>query len=177
MLVPTLYQFFRRQVQQSFGEQGITEPATIDYVSEMLTRMAHTAALYPLRNAEGTPLERIAQFLLEWQRAEGLGDGRSDRPRQALITRHLAEYTLFMSGIFRERLQARGEVAYYMEHGRSAFWQTADYEANYKRKQVFRRLGVDFARVADTLDRMRRFQLPMSTDTAADASLAALWRR
>ncbi len=176
MLVPTLYQFFRRQVQQGFGERGIAEPATVDYVSDVLTRMAHTAALYPLRDAEGTPLERIAQFLLEWQRAEGLDGERADRSRQALITRHLAEYTLFMSGLFRERLQARGEVAYYIEHGRSAFWQTADYESNYKRKQVFRRLGVDFARVADTLDNMRRVQLPMTSSTAT-GGMAALWRR
>lgn len=176
MLVPTLYQFFRRQVQQSLGEQGIAEPATVDYVSDVLTRMAHTAALYPLRDAEGTPLERIAQFLLEWQRADGLDKERPDRPRQALITRHLAEYTLFMSGLFRERLQARGEVAYYIEHGRSAFWQTADYESNHKRKQVFQRLGVDFARVADTLDHMRRVQFPMNSAAVA-GGMAALWRR
>jgi hypothetical protein len=175
MLVPTLYQFFRRQVQQGFGEQGIAEPATVDYVSDVLTRMAHTAALYPLRDAEGTPLERIAQFLLEWQRADGLDGERADRSRQALITRHLAEYTLFMSGLFRDRLQARGEVTYYMEHGRSAFRQSAHYESNYKRKQVFRRLGTDFTRVANTLDHMRRVQLPM--DSATAGCVAALWRR
>ncbi len=177
MLVPTLYQFFRRQVQQGLGEQGIAEPATVDYVSDVLTRMAHTAALYPLRDAEGSPLERIAQFLLEWQRADGVSGERADRSRQVLITRHLAEYTLFMSGLFRDRLQARGEVAYYMEHGRSAFWQTADYESNQKRRQVFRRLGVDFARVADTLDHMRRVQLPINSTTGTSGGVAALWRR
>lgn len=176
MLVPTLYQFFRRQVQRGFGEHGIAEAATVDYVSEMLARFAHTSTLYPFRDRDDEPLERVAQFLLELQHTQEWGDGRGpDHAREVAITRHLAEYALFMSGLFRDRLQARGQLAYYVDHGRSAFRRSADYERNGKRAQVFRRLYFDFDRAARSLDHMRRAQFPLhaAPDTGP---LVALWR-
>ena len=174
MLAPSLYQFFRRHVHQAFGNEGLDEPATIDYVSDVLTRFAHTPALYAVRDADGIPLEHIAQMLVEWQRA---GEAPGERSRQALITRHLGEYSLFMSGLFRERLQARGQLNYYLDHGRSAYWQTADFETNPKRSTVFRKLYFNLDRVCRTLDTWRRVQLPMAGGAAEpNAPLVALWR-
>lgn len=175
MLVPTLYQFFRRHVQRGFGEHGITEAATVDYVSDMLARFADTSALYPLRDRDDEPLERVAQFLVELQRAQGWGEDAPDRGREVALTRHLAEYALFMSGLFRDRLQARGQLAYYANHGRSAFRQSADYERNGKRAQVFRRLYFDFDRAARSLDHIRRAQFPLPSATE-NGPLVALWR-
>lgn len=175
MLVPTLYQFFRRHVQRGFGEHGITEAATVDYVSEMLARFAHTSAWYPFRDRDDEPLERVAQFLLELQRTGEWGDERPDRAREIAVTRHLAEYALFMSGLFRDRLQARGQLAYYADHGRSAFRRSADYERNGNRAQVFRRLYLDFDRAAQSLDHMCRARFPLHA-TPETGPLVALWR-
>ncbi len=177
MLVPTLYQFFRRHLQQGFKEHGLTpEPATVEYISDILTRFAGTSNLYPVRNAEGRPLEHVAQFLMECRRAQGLEETPADRSRQVLLTRHLGEYALFMSGLFRERLQAHGQLNYYMDHGRSAFWQSADFEANQKRAQLFRRLYFNFERISGTLDHIRRAQFPMKSIPSREAPLIALWR-
>lgn len=174
MLTPTLYQFFRRQVQQAFGERGFTEPATIDYVSDLLTRFAQTPALFAIHNADDLPLEHIAHMLMEWRRAQGDEEAPPDSSRQALIVRHIAEYTLFMSGLFRERVEARGQLNYYLDHGRSAYWQTADFETNPKRSQVFRRLYFNLEKVANTLDYIRRVQFPLTNANATPA--LALWR-
>lgn len=188
MLAPSLYQFFRRHVHQAFGEEGLNEPATIDYVSDVLARFAHTPALYAIRDANDVPIEHIAQMLVEWQRA---GEDRRDLSRQALIVRHVGEYSLFMSGLFRERLRARGQLNYYLDHGRSAYWQTADIEPNPRRSSVFRKLYYTLDRVCDSLDKLRRERLPLSdigvaTTAASDDGdsrnqlanrpLAALWR-
>jgi len=178
MLVPTLYQFFRRHIQQGFKEHGLAaEPATVEYVSDILTRFARTPNLYAVHDADGAPLEHLGQFLIEYRRAQGLEEAPADRSRQVLLTRHLGEYALFMSGLFRERLQARGQLGYYLDHGRSAFGQSADFEANPKRAQVFRRLYLNFEPISGTLNYIRRAQFPMKSPVLAlESPLVALWR-
>lgn len=176
MSIPNLYQFFHRHVSHGFDARGLTEPATVDYVSEVLTRFVHTAALYGVRDGEGRALEHLAQFIQEDRRAQGADGEPTDTSRHALIMRHLAEYALFMSGLFRERLQARGQLNYYMEHGRSAFWASADFESSAKRARVFRRLYFQFEQVAGALDHMRRFQFPLKPAADSHEVLNAVWR-
>jgi hypothetical protein len=177
MLVPGLYQFFRRQLQHGFGEQGLAEPATVDYVSDVLTRFAHTRALYLIQDAEGAPIETVAGLLTEWHRSQGWDDAAPDRAREALVVRHLGEFTLFMSGLFRDRLRSRGQLAYYISQGRGAFWRCASNEHNPHQAQVFRRLYGNFDRIADVLDHIRRSRLPLSsTEDRVVSPLHALWR-
>ncbi|OGI48525.1 MAG: hypothetical protein A2151_08565 [Candidatus Muproteobacteria bacterium RBG_16_65_34] len=159
----SLYQFFRHQVQHGFRAQGLAEPETVDYVSEILARFAHTRLLYALRDAEGRPLEYIIDMLEHLRLAQHPEEGgRRERAREWRITRHVGEYTLFMSGLFRERLTARGELGYYIAHGSGAYGRCADYELNPVRQRLFRRLYRNFARFADTLDDMRRTQFPLA---------------
>ncbi len=176
MLAPNLYQFFQRQVQQAFGAQGLDQPGTVEYVSEVLTRFADASELYALRDTNGAPLEYIAQMLCEREKAEGDG-ARGDRSRQVSITRHVGEYTLFMSGIFRERVEKAGRLKYYLEHGRSAYWQSADFEINPKRAQVFRRLYFNLEKISNALDYIRRVQLPLDIERPErNTPLVAVWR-
>ena len=170
-MTPTLYQFFHRHIQHGFRRAGLAEPATVDYISDVLARFARTDALYPLSDNEGRPLTHLVEFLVSQRAAQD-----EDRAHEQLIVRHLAEYTLFMSGFFRDRLKARGELSYYTDHGRSAFAQSADLEKNGGRARVYWRLQRDFARVALALDDIRRRQLPLAPGALADRPLAALWR-
>ncbi|MHB8254198.1 MAG: hypothetical protein ACYDEV_10985, partial [Acidiferrobacter sp.] len=165
-----LYQFFHRHIQHGFRRAGIAEPATVAYVSDLLTRFAHTDALYPINDSEQRPLTTLAQFLTVQRAAQ-----ESDHVHEMIVVRHLAEYTLFMSGFFRERLRLHGQLSYYADHGRSAFGQSADFEKNSGQARVYWRLQHDFARIAETLDDIRRCQLPLSPGTF-DQPLTALWR-
>lgn len=173
MRVPSLYQFFRRQLQYGFGQQGMAEPATVDYVSDLLARFAYTRALYLVRNADGLPLENIAGMLTEWRAAQGGMDAPRDRARETLVVRHIGEYTLFMSGLFRERVRARGQLDYYLAHGSSAFRYCAALEHHPGRAHLFQRLHADFRRISGALDHMRRCQFPMAS---ASSPLAAWWQ-
>lgn len=176
MLVPGLYQFFRRQLQHGFIEQGLTEPATVDYVSDVLTRFSHTRAFYLIQNADGAPIETIAGLLVEWQRSQGGEDTTPNRSREALVVRHLGEFTLFMSGLFRDRLRSRGQLAYYISQGRSAFWRCASSEHNPHQARIFRGLYGNFDRVAAALDHIRQHRLPLaSSDGQPLSPLNALW--
>ena len=161
MRLPSLQQFFRHQLQQGFRTHGLRESGTIEYVSEVLTRFAHARALQALRDADGRPLEYIVDMLAGWQQAQDGVHGRRDRARERTIMRHIGDYTLFMSGLFRERLTARGELKYYVTHGRSAFWHSADYEPNPAQRHTYRQLYQDFNPISDLLDYLRRVQLPL----------------
>lgn len=173
MRLPTLQQFFRHQLQQGFHAHGLVGAGTIEYVSDVLTRFAYTRLFFALRDAEDRPLEYIVDMLVAWQLAQ---EGRGSRSRESAIMRHVGDYTLFMSGLFRERVTARGELDYYVAHGRNAFWRSADYEANPAQRQVYWRLYRDFGPISDILDHLRRVQLPLQGRGASDNLLSAFWR-
>ena len=146
----------------------------MDYVSDILTRFAQTRALYGVQDSAGKPLEYIVDMLEAWRQAQG-GDGGSSSPsRERFVSLHLGEYTLFMSGLFRERLKTRGQLDYYMAHGSSAFWRCAGYEINPARQHLFRHLYFNFGKISNTLDYMRREQFPLKA--SADNMLMAFWR-
>lgn len=179
MRLPSLQQFFRHQLHQSFQACGLSATSTagtVEYVSDILARFAHTRLFHALRDADGRPLEYIVDMLAAWQEAQETAGGRRDYARERAITQHLGDYTLFMSGLFRERLRARGELDYYMAHGRSAFWRSADYEPNPSRRQTYRRLSHDFSPISDILDYLRHVQLPLHGRAGSDNPLAAYWR-
>jgi hypothetical protein len=171
MRLPSLYQFFRHQVSHGFHRHGITEPATVDYVSDILARFAQARQLHALQDTNGRPLEYIVDMLEAWQQSQG---GRGSFARGRFILRHLGEYTLFMSGLFRERLKTRGELDYYLAHGSSAYWRCADNEVNPRQRQVYWQLHADFGLISSTLDKIRREQFPLPP--SAENVLTAFWR-
>ena len=177
MLTPTLSQFFRRQVMHGFGRRGLAEPDTIEYVSDILARFSLTRELYAIRNRQGQPLEYLVDLQAEWRRAQGWDDGVASRVRQRQILRHIGEYSLFMSGIFRGRLVSRGQLDYYIANGSSAFWHCADHEYhNRQRHLLFRRLYANFAHISNVLDRMRTNRFALQPLPAAADPVSAFWR-
>lgn len=171
MLIPGLYPFFHRHLQQGFGECGLDQPSLVDYVSDLLTRFARVNSLYALRDADGRPIETMAGFLLAQQTA--VHDARAP-VRETLVLRHMADYALFMSGLFRERLKHRGEIGYYREHGRNAFARCARLEASPNRARLLHRMAHDFEPISDALDVVWHRRLPFAA-TGATSPLAALW--
>lgn len=172
MGLPTLEQFFRRQIEQGFHRCGLAEPHLLDYVSDLLTRFSRTSAVFSLGDKS---LDTVAEHLLEFRDAEE-SSPRPDRARQASVMRHLGEYTLFMSGLFRERVRSRGQLGYYVDHGRSAYGTSAEFEPNPGRARVFWRLYREFEQVSDALDLLRHRQLPMAGGRREDV-VFAMWRR
>jgi len=174
MLVPNLQQFFRRQVRQGFGRCGLAQAATAEYVGDVLTRFAHTPALYLVRDGDGRPIEHVAGLLLERWAALGGPERAANRGREALVVRHIGEYALFMSGLFRLRLAARGQLGYYLAHGRGAYLECAAREPNPAQARVFQEMSRDFERIARALDYLRSRHWPLPA--AATSPLQACWR-
>lgn len=174
MMAPGLYPFFRRHLQQGFGDCGLSQPALVDYVSDLLARFARTRAVFAFRHADGRAIETLAGLLLESMQDPDQPSTTGRRPREQLVLRHLADYSLFMSGLFRERLRARGQLAYYREQGQSAFASCARLEVRQEYACTLRNVGRNFQPITDALDRLWHQRLPaVPTGTSP---LAALWR-
>lgn len=177
MLSPTLYQFFHRQLEHGFRKRGLDEPDTVDYISDILTRFAHNERLYLIRDSDGKPLEYLYDLQNAWRLAQGAEGGRASRAQERQIIKHIGEYSLFMSGLFKQRLESRGELHYYIANGSSAFWHCADHEhGNPKHHQLFRRLHYNFSHIVGALDRLRRNNFTLQPMEGQLHPATALWR-
>jgi len=175
MQIPGLYSFFRRHIQNGFDEQGLAQPALVDYVSELLTRFARVNVLFPFHTTEGHTIETITGLLMALQVEQGNDNRKLGRARESLVLHHIADYALFMSGVFRDRLKYRGQITYYTEHGRNAFARCARLEPNPQHAAVLRRVSHEFEPISDALDRVWHRRLPVASN-AELSPLAALWR-
>jgi len=88
--------------------------------------------------------------------AEGI-DGY-DPFGEARWVRHLGDYTLFMTGLFRERVERRAGVRFYVDVGRHAYHRAADFEAllDPHRSRLFAELAETFELCVATLTTFRR---------------------
>ncbi len=116
-----LYSFFRKWVQVSLTDLGIYDAKLAAYLADVLTRFARTEKLYVLRNLSGERLTTVVEMLLQ---AEGHAhpDSESFNPYfEREIRRHIGDYTLFMTGIFREYVQHLGVMDLYLTQGKDNY--------------------------------------------------------
>jgi hypothetical protein len=86
----------------------------------MLTRFARTENLFP-RGAAVPRLETVVDMLLDIQHV-----WRDDSPdfhpeHEVSVRRHIGDYTLFMTGLFPERVQRTASMRYYVTEGKQAY--------------------------------------------------------
>ena len=148
----------------------------MEYVSEVLAQFAYMRFFQAVHDEDGRPLEYIVDLIAACQKAEKDAGGRRDFARERAIVRYIGDYALFMSGLFRERVNSRGELEYYVAHGRSAFCRSADYEPNPARRETYRHLYQEFGPISDILHYLRRVQFPLQSEAGSPNLLAAYWR-
>lgn len=135
--------FFYILVRHGLRQSGIEDRNVADYVAEVLTQFASTErSRYVL--AGGNPLEYLYEMLAALQ-------GADDR-NKFVLRAHMGNYSLFLSGVFPERIRARAELKgcpdlrYYEGVGRSQFRMAGDHwlAERYELTQVFQTLADRF---------------------------------
>lgn len=154
-----LRRFFEEAVRASFHDLALDDPAAARYLADLLTRFARTEELYP-RGVTVPRLETVVDMLLEIQAAWTGPDDLNFRPeREVEVRRHIGDYTLFMTGVFRERVERASSTAFYVAQGKRAYhfvWEHARARARDAAAPAFRRLAEHFERYAGALDYARR---------------------
>jgi hypothetical protein len=147
-----LKKFFQWLTRRAFQDLQIRDREVSDYLSEMLARFARTERLYGIRDAQGKPLESVVDMLLE------LEQFRSDIQRERDLFQQMADYTLFMVGIFREYVERQGFVNFYLTEGQRSYRRVWEVEQELFRPttRLFERLWRSFEFNAGALHYMRK---------------------
>lgn len=156
--VPTpLKRFFDRTIRRSFGDLAIRDEAAADYLAELLARFARTENLYRL-SATGARLETVAELLLEIQRVWEFDSPHFNPVQERELRRHIGDYTLFMTGLFRERVERMSVTGYYVREGARAYRFVSEHDRASVRPhaRLFRALADRFEGYAGALTYMRK---------------------
>jgi hypothetical protein len=116
-----LSRFFDRVTRQAFGDLALDDPPAARYLSDLLTRFARAETLRAVEGATARRLDAVADSLLAIQRAWDLGSPQFNPPQEPVLRRHIGDYTLFMTGIFRDYVDRLAIGSYYEHEGRRAY--------------------------------------------------------
>ena len=151
-----LRRFFDRAVRATFADLALRDDPTAPYLADLLTRFARTENLHP-HGVTVPRLESVVDMLIEVQ-----GAWREDLPswqpeHEVNVRRHIGDYTLFMIGVFRERVERVASTRFYITEGKRAYHFVSEHErAQSHGSPVFRRLADRFEHYAGALDYARR---------------------
>jgi len=123
----------------------------------MLTRFARTENLFP-RGTVVPRLETVVDMLLEIQHV-WRDDTPAFRPEHEVsVRRHIGDYTLFMTGLFPERVRRTASMGYYVTEGKRAYRFVSEHDRarGGQERAPYRRLAERFEAYMRALDYARR---------------------
>jgi hypothetical protein len=152
-----LRRFFERAVRASFHDLALGDDPAVPYLVDLLSRFARTDNLLP--RALAVPrLESVVDMMLEIQ-AVWQSESPDFRPEhEVTVRRHIGDYTLFMTGIFPERVRRQATTTFYIAQGKRAYHFVSEHARSAGRGTAppYRRLAERFENYAGALDYARR---------------------
>jgi hypothetical protein len=144
-----LERFFERAIRATFHDLALHEESIVTYLGDLLTRFARTEHLHP-RGEVVARLETVVDMLLECQAA--WGPARFHPEREVTVRRHIGDYTLFMTGIFREHVERVASTGFYVSQGKRAYRFVSEHDRA-SAAPAARAGGPLYARLADRFER------------------------
>ena len=131
--------YFYILVRQVFRRSGIDDRAVADYVAEVLAEFARAERARCVVPGQTGPLDYFFEMLAALQTA----DARTG----FFIRAHIGNYSLFLSGVFPERMRFRAEargfpgIEYYDALGRTQYRAASDHRlaGNTNLRKFFKR--------------------------------------
>jgi hypothetical protein len=161
-VAPSLKRFFDRLVRRSLEDlrMGGADPVA-DYLAGLLDRFARTDQLYALHGAAGERLETVVEMLVEVQRSWEFDRPHFNPFREREVRQHIGDFTLFMTGVFREHVERRASTGFYVREGKRAYQVVADFQRSALKAdaRLFATLADRFEGYATALQYMKRVYL------------------
>ena len=147
--------FFHHSVRQSFWQLGIHDATVAGYVAEVLTEFARSENLYRIRARNGRKVDSVVEMLS--QQAPAL-NGEADLLKERSRRKYLGDYALFMSGIFRQYVEGKGSLDYYLQEGSRSYWTVSELDLSLYRTGyiLFQELSSKFEYYSGALDYVRK---------------------
>ncbi len=161
-VAPSLKRFFDRLVRRSLEDlrMGAGDPVA-DYLAGLLARFARIDQLYALHDAAGERLETVVEMLLEVRRTWEFDQPHFNPYRERDVRQHIGDFTLFMTGVFREHVERRASTRFYVREGKRAYQVVAAFERSALKAdaRLFAALADRFEGYATALQYMKRVYL------------------
>jgi hypothetical protein len=136
--------YFYVLVRQVLRRAGIEDRAVADYVAEMLTEYSRAEQTRCIVPGQTSPLDYFFEMLATLRTA--------DERTTFLLRAHIGNHSLFLSGVFPERIRFRAEskgfpdLKYYQEIGRTNYRVASDHRLarKYELAPIFYSLSENF---------------------------------
>lgn len=153
-----LPRFFDRVTRQVFADLGLDDTPVAGYLTGLLTRFARTDALYRVDGLPGRRIETVVESLQAIEGAWQIDSPDFAPEREQALRLHVGDFTLFMSGIFRDHVERLGISRHYEDQGRRAYRFVAETARTEGRAdaEVYRRLAHAFEQYAGALSYMQK---------------------
>lgn len=154
----SLKRFFGKWTRIAFADVDLRDEGIQSYVSDLLTRFARTDSLYRIKNLRGNPLYTVVEMLLEAEHFAHPSEPLFNPFHEREIRKHAADYTLFMTGIFREYVERLGVMDYYMKEGERSYYQVYEFDSVLAKPEsyLFRELFQHFENISGALDYLKK---------------------
>ena len=152
-----LQRFFDRVIRASFHDLALDGDPAAPYLVDLLTRFARTEHLHP-RALTLPKLERVVDMMLEIQAVWEIDTPEFRPEHEVNVRRHIGDYTLFMMGIFPERVRREATTDFYINQGQRAYRFVSEHARAQSATSLppYRRLAERFEHFAGALDYARR---------------------
>ena len=153
-----LLRFFERVTRLSFGDLSLDDPPAATYLADLLTRFARAEVLYAVRDLPSRRLEGVTDTLLAIQQAWDESSPGFNPESERALRRRIGDYTLFMTGVFREHVERLAVTGYYQQEGRRAYRFVSEIARAEGQAEapLFRRLSDRFEHYAGVLSYARK---------------------
>ena len=151
-----LHTFFLKLTRQSFWELGINDPSVAGYVADVLTEFSRAENLTKVRSQPEKKLESVVEVLAESKEETLLASPTLLHERA--VRKHVGDYALFMSGIFRSYVEHHGFLDYYIQEGSRSYWTVSELDLSLYRTGflLYQELSKKFEYYSGALDYMRK---------------------
>jgi len=164
MNMTSLRAFFGKLVRMSFYDLGKDKDTQVaSYLADMLADFVNTEKLYKIRGSEGRKIETLVEIIVDTQ---SLSQKTSGLERD--MRKYIGDFTLFMSGIFREHVIRGSYLHYYINEGTRSYFLVSkfDLQTGKGNPVMFTRLSNEFEFYSGALDYMRKVYF--HADTSGD---------
>lgn len=150
-----LHGFFLKLTRQSFWQLGINDATVANYVAGVLSDFAKADRLFRVRSRAGRKVGGVVEILAGEPSA---APDEAQLLKERSLRKYLGDYTLFMSGIFRNYVEGKGFLDYYLEQGRKSYWTVSELDLSLYRTGfiLFQELSKKFEYYSGALDYMRK---------------------
>jgi hypothetical protein len=155
-----LKEFFAATIRESLEDLGRPAGAAGAYLVDLLVRFASADELRP-RKPCGGRLDSYPDHVLAIERAWGVDGPGFDPTEEVRLRHHFADYALFMTGFFWDRMRSESVTRHYVGQGKRAYRFLAEYDRARGRVEstVYQALATGFESYAGVLTYMREVYL------------------